>query len=80
MASRSAVAAGLWSVRLHLLTAAGASPDGSYPLDGMNLVPSLTGDSAPVARKLFWRYKNNLQQAHRDGDFKYLKIRNNTPL
>jgi arylsulfatase A-like enzyme len=61
-----------------LLAAAGARPDESYPLDGMNLMASLTADSTPVARKLFWRYKNDLQQAHRDGDFKYLKIRNNT--
>ena len=62
----------------HGLLAAGARPDESYPLDGMNLMASLTADSTPVARKLFWRYKNDLQQAHRDGDFKYLKIRNNT--
>ena len=61
-----------------LLTAAGARPDDSYPLDGMNLLASITGDSLPVPRKLFWRYKNNLQRAHRDADFKYLKIRNNT--
>lgn len=61
-----------------LLAAAGARPDEAFPTDGMNLLPSLTGDSAPVPRKLYWRYKNNLQQAHRDGDFKYLKIRGNT--
>jgi arylsulfatase A-like enzyme len=61
-----------------LLAAAGARPDESSPFDGMNLMASLTADSTPVARKLFWRYKNDLQQAHRDGDFKYLKIRNNT--
>jgi arylsulfatase A-like enzyme len=61
-----------------LLAAAGTRPDDSYPPDGMNLLPSLTGDAAPTPRKLFWRYKNNLQQAHRDGDFKYLKIRGNT--
>jgi hypothetical protein len=43
----------------------------------MNLLPMLTGGAA-IPRKLFWRYKGNLQQAHRDGDFKYLKIRDNT--
>ena len=38
----------------------------------------LTGQRAPVPRKLFWRYKTNAQQAARDGDWKYLKIRDNT--
>ena len=31
-----------------------------------------------MPRKLFWRYKNNDQQAARDGDWKYLKILDNT--
>jgi hypothetical protein len=31
-----------------------------------------------VPRKLFWRYKYNDQQAARDGDWKYLKILDNT--
>ena len=31
-----------------------------------------------VSRKLYWRYKHNLQQAMRDGDWKYLKILDNT--
>ena len=60
-----------------LLAAAGTAPDSAYPPDGMNLLPQLTGGAAPALRKLFWRYKNNSQQAHRDGDFKYLKIRDN---
>jgi arylsulfatase A-like enzyme len=61
-----------------LLAAAGASPDPSYPSDGMNLLPRLTKSAAPVPRKLFWRYKNLSQEAVRDGDWKYLKIRDNT--
>ena len=32
----------------------------------------------PVPRKLFWRYKYNNQQAARDGNWKYLKILDNT--
>ena len=60
------------------LAAAGAAPDPNYPLDGMNLMPALTENAAPTARKLYWRYKNNDQQALRDGDWKYLKIRGNT--
>jgi arylsulfatase A-like enzyme len=60
------------------LAAAGASPDPSYPLDGMDLLPTLTQSAAPFPRKLYWRYKNNDQEALRDGDWKYLKIRGNT--
>lgn len=59
-----------------LLAAAGTKPDPKYPSDGIDLLPALTG--APVPRKLFWRYKTNGQRAMRDGDFKYLKILDNT--
>src|SRR5450432_1914860 len=38
----------------------------------------LKRDAATVARKLFWRYKANAQRAARDGDYKYLKILDNT--
>jgi arylsulfatase A-like enzyme len=61
-----------------LLAAAGAEPDPSYSLDGMNLLPALTQNAAPVPRKLFWRYKANAQRALRDGDYKFLKILDNT--
>ena len=61
-----------------LLEAAGAAPDPAYPPDGISLMPVLTGQRVPEPRKLFWRYKTNAQQAARDGDFKYLKIRDNT--
>jgi arylsulfatase A-like enzyme len=57
-----------------LLAAAGASADPKYPLDGMDLLPSLTQNAAPVTRKLYWRYKQNGQRAMRDGDFKILKL------
>lgn len=63
-----------------LLDAAGAAPDPGHPPDGISLLPQLTGDAAPQARKLFFRYKTNAQRAVRDGDFKYLKIRDNTYL
>ena len=56
-----------------LLAAAGAAPDASSPPDGINLAEQLRG-SAAVPRKLYWRYKHNLQEALRDGDWKYLKI------
>jgi arylsulfatase A-like enzyme len=61
-----------------LLAAAGAVPDSAYPLDGMNLLPVLMQSAAPAPRKLFWRYKANAQRAARDGDYKFLKILDNT--
>ena len=59
------------------LAVAGASPDPAYPLDGINLLPTLTQGTAPVSRKVFWRYKARMQRAVRDGDFKFLKILDN---
>jgi arylsulfatase A-like enzyme len=61
-----------------LLTAAGVSSDPAFLPDGINLLPMLTQNAAPVERKLFWRYKANAQRAARDGDYKYLKILDNT--
>jgi arylsulfatase A-like enzyme len=61
-----------------LLAAAGAESDPAYPLDGINLLPVLTQTAAPIPRKLFWRYKANAQRAMRDGDYKFLKILDNT--
>jgi arylsulfatase A-like enzyme len=61
-----------------LLDAVGVAPASDYPPDGISLLPMLTGSSAPRPRKLFWRYKTNAQRALRDGDYKYLKIRDNS--
>ncbi|MGA8939345.1 MAG: sulfatase-like hydrolase/transferase [Acidobacteriaceae bacterium] len=61
-----------------LLAAAGTSPDPAYPSDGMNLLPILTHNEPTIPRKLFWRYKGNAQRAARDGDWKFLKILDNT--
>jgi arylsulfatase A-like enzyme len=61
-----------------LLAAAGTAPDPAYPTDGMNLMPWLTQSAAPVPRQLYWRYKYADQQAMRDGNWKYLKILDNT--
>lgn len=61
-----------------LLAAAGTEADPSYPPDGINLLPLLESGTAPVARKLFWRYHYNSQRAMRDGDMKWLKINENT--
>jgi arylsulfatase A-like enzyme len=61
-----------------LLEAAGVAQDGEHPADGISLLPMLSGQSDPVGRTLFWRYRSNAQRAMRDGDFKYLKIQDNT--
>jgi arylsulfatase A-like enzyme len=61
-----------------LLAAAGAASDPAYPPDGMNLLPVLSEGAAPIARKLFWRFKANAQRAVREGDMKWLKIDENT--
>jgi arylsulfatase A-like enzyme len=61
-----------------LAAAAGLAPDAAYPPDGINLLPVFRSNGTPVPRRLFWRYKANAQRAMRDGDFKYLKIRENT--
>ena len=61
-----------------LLAAAGAAQDPAYPSDGMNLLPQLSEGASPVERRLFWRYKALWQRAARIGDWKYLKILDNT--
>jgi arylsulfatase A-like enzyme len=61
-----------------LLAAAGVPHDPGFPPDGISLLPMLTENAAAVERKLFWRYKANAQRAARDGDYKYLKILDNT--
>ncbi len=60
------------------LAAAGASADPAFRLDGINLLPILTGTAPLQTRTLYWRYKANAQRAIRDGDMKFLKILDNT--
>jgi len=61
-----------------LLEAAGTEPDQAFPADGMSLLPTLTQNASPISRKLYWRFHANAQRALRDGDMKWLKIRDNT--
>ncbi|MCW2337190.1 arylsulfatase A-like enzyme [Sphingobium sp. B2D3A] len=61
-----------------LLAAAGGAPDPAYPSDGINLLPYLADPSSKSERTLCWRYKNLDQQACRMGDWKYLKILQNS--
>ncbi|WP_294017465.1 sulfatase-like hydrolase/transferase [Sphingomonas sp.] len=60
-----------------LLSAAGGRMHPDYPADGIDLRAVIAG-AAPSARKIHFRYKHMAQEAHRDGDWKYLKIRDNT--
>src|SRR5690606_123520 len=59
------------------LAAAGTRPHPDYPSDGMDLLDIITGRASVQSRRLFWRYKAATQSALRDGDWKYLKIRDN---
>jgi arylsulfatase A-like enzyme len=61
-----------------LLAAAAVVPEQGFAPDGINLLPALVQGGPLVARKLFWRYKANAQRAARDGDYKFLKILENT--
>ncbi|KMO11833.1 twin-arginine translocation pathway signal protein [Methylobacterium platani JCM 14648] len=61
-----------------LLAAAGTAPDPGCPPDGIDLLPILTGQAPERPRTFFWRYRANAQAAMRDGDLKYLKIRDQT--
>ncbi len=61
-----------------LLAAADAPPDPAFATDGMNLLPHLSEGTPVVERKLFWRYKSLWQRAARIGEWKYLKILDNT--
>ena len=57
-----------------ILSAAGAKPNPVFPLDGINLLPILTGKENEVERKLYWRIsQRNQHKALRDGKWKYLK-------
>jgi arylsulfatase A-like enzyme len=57
------------------LEAAGAPGDFRAPTDGVSILPQLLGGQS-VPRSLFWMYKANNQAAHRDGDWKYLRLGN----
>jgi len=64
-------------VELPAPPAAGVAPPPDYPSDGIDLLPALAGGT-PIERKLFWRYKTNRQRAARIGNYKFLKILDNT--
>jgi arylsulfatase A-like enzyme len=51
---------------------AGLEPDGDRPLDGVDLMPLLTGEGDLPERNLYWRVKH--LSAIRSGDWKFLKL------
>ncbi|HEX2684013.1 MAG TPA: hypothetical protein VHL77_08770, partial [Ferruginibacter sp.] len=56
-----------------ILQAAGAKADPGYPLDGIDLMPIMTGKEQPVDRTLYWRtFQRTKYKAIRDGNWKYL--------
>ncbi len=60
-----------------LLAAAGASPYPDFAPDGVDLRDAI-GGGAPAPRDIFFRYLHMRQEAYRSGDWKYLKIGDNT--
>jgi len=59
-----------------LVAAGGGRMDAAFPSDGVDLRPALAGVDLPE-RSLFWRYRYRDQRAHRQGNYKYLKINDN---
>ncbi|WP_395737412.1 sulfatase [Prosthecobacter sp.] len=64
------------------LAAAGVTEPAPKPLDGINLLPLITGDSKPVERTFYWRIdrSNRKQHAIRQGPWKYLNDGNTMDL
>jgi arylsulfatase A-like enzyme len=60
-----------------LLSVGGGAVDPAYPSDGMDLSALLHADLPVVSRSLYWRMFTTRQAALRDGDWKYLRIRDN---
>jgi arylsulfatase A-like enzyme len=57
-----------------ILQAGGAQPHKDFPLDGIDLMPVLSGKKEKIERTLYWRtFQRTKQKAVRDGDWKYLQ-------
>jgi len=60
-----------WSTTI--LAIAGGRAHRDFPLDGINLLPVLTGEKVPEDRTLYWRtFQRRNQKAIREGNWKYL--------
>lgn len=57
-----------------ILSAGRAKADPNFPLDGIDIMPIITGRKKEVERTLYWRiFQRNQHKAMRDGKWKYLK-------
>ncbi|WP_276483264.1 sulfatase-like hydrolase/transferase [Paraflavitalea pollutisoli] len=57
-----------------ILSAAGARPASAFPLDGINLMPILTGRKTNIDRTFYWRtFQRSQQKAIQHGNWKYLQ-------
>lgn len=57
-----------------MLKAGGAKIDQNFPLDGIDLMPVLTGKQKTIDRTLYWRtFQRSKHKAVREGNWKYLK-------
>jgi arylsulfatase A-like enzyme len=57
-----------------ILNAGGALARKDFPLDGIDLLPTVTGDKKIVDRTLYWRtFQRTKHKAIRDGQWKYLE-------
>ncbi len=62
-----------WSATMLKAGQAAVPPSGAA-LDGVSLLPVLSGQAAPFERPLFWRMKHRGQRALRSGAYKYLRV------
>lgn len=57
-----------------ILSAAGAEADAKFPLEGIDIMPMITGKQKEVDRTLYWRiFQRNQHKAMRDGKWKYFR-------
>ncbi len=57
-----------------ILALANAKADKNFPLDGIDLIPILTGNKKNMERTFYWRtFQRNKQKAIRTGPWKYLQ-------
>jgi arylsulfatase A-like enzyme len=57
-----------------ILSIAGANADKNFPLDGIDLLPAITGKQKEMERTLYWRiFQRRQHSAIRDGNWKWLR-------
>ena len=57
-----------------ILSAAGAKPVASFPLDGVDIMPVLKGSNKEIPRTVYWRsFQRIKHKAMRDGNWKYMQ-------